>query len=41
MDKKIKSIEKKEKQALKGTKELLKMDKNQDAKLSKMKKKAC
>ena len=41
MDRKIKSIEKKEKQALKGTKELLKMDRKQDKKLDKMKKGKC
>lgn len=35
MDKKIKEIEKKEKGALKETKELLKMDKKQDRKLDK------
>lgn len=42
MDKKIKSIESKEKSALKETKELLKMDRKQDKKLAackKMKKK--
>jgi hypothetical protein len=35
MDKKIKKIEAKEKDALKNTKELLKMDKKQDRKLEK------
>lgn len=40
MDKKIKKIEAKEKSALKDTKELLKMDKKQDKKLS-MKKGKC
>lgn len=35
MDKKIKKIEKKEKSALKDTKELLKMDKKQDKKMAK------
>ncbi len=37
MDKKIKKIEKSERKALRDTKELLKMDKKQDAKLKKMK----
>lgn len=41
MDKKIKKIEAKEKSALKDTKQLLKMDKKQDAKIAKMKKKGC
>lgn len=35
MDKKIKKIESKEKSALKDTKDLLKMDKKQDAKMAK------
>lgn len=38
MDKKIKKVLKKEKGAVKETKELLKMDKKQDAKIKKMKK---
>lgn len=36
VDKKIKKILKKEKSAVKGTKELLKMDKKQDKKIEKM-----
>jgi len=39
MDKKINKILSKEKSAVKNTKELLKMDKKQDAKIAKMKKK--
>lgn len=41
MDAKIKKIMKKEKEAVKGTKELLKMDKKQDKKMDSMKKKGC
>jgi len=41
MDKKIKKIEKKEKSVLKDTKNLLKMDKKQDKKMTAMKKKGC
>lgn len=41
MDKKIKKIMSKEKSAVKETKELLKMDKKQDKKIDKMKKKSC
>ncbi len=41
MDKKIKSVIKKEKGAVKETKELLNMDKKQDKKMASMKKKGC
>tara|TARA_R110000868_G_scaffold136519_2_gene349503 strand:+ start:3404 stop:3529 length:126 start_codon:yes stop_codon:yes gene_type:complete len=41
MDKKIKKVLSKEKGAVKETKQLLKMDKKQDSKISKMKKKGC
>lgn len=41
MDSKIKKVLKKEKGAVKETKELLKMDKKQDKKMDKMKKGKC
>ena len=41
MDKKINKVLSKEKGAIKETKELLKMDKKQDKKIDKMKKKGC
>lgn len=41
MDKKIKKVLTKEKGAVKETKELLKMDKKQDRKMTAMKKKGC